>query len=158
MQPLIWWQGSRWVKMAPLGLALLLLVLLDQEAEADASLGRRREGVRGRHELLLLRRRCGSQGLGAHDNHLPLRSVVLGHAMEEAAGGAVVAVPARLVHAGPPRRGRLGVAEREVQPVPHHLLHRSNNAHSKWVRTPNHCNLRLTVLSERKNLYMFSKI
>jgi hypothetical protein len=44
MQPLIWWRGSRWVKMAPLGLALLLLVLLDQEAEADTYLGRRREG------------------------------------------------------------------------------------------------------------------
>jgi hypothetical protein len=139
--------------MAPLGLALLLLVLLDQEAEADASLGRRREGVRGRHELLLLRRWCGNQGLGAHDNHLPLRSVVLGHAVEEAAGGAVFAVPARLVHAGPPRRGRLGVAEREVQPVPHHLLHRSTNAHRKWVRTPNHCNLRLTV-SEKKFVHV----
>jgi hypothetical protein len=51
MLPLIWWRGSRWVKMAPLGLALLMLVLLDQEAEADASLGQRREGVRGCHEL-----------------------------------------------------------------------------------------------------------
>jgi hypothetical protein len=103
--------------MAPLGLALLLLVLLDQEAEADASLRRRREGVRGRHELLLLRRRRGGQGLGAHDGHLSLRSVVLGHAVEEAAGRAIFAVLARVVHAGPPRRGRLGVAEREAPAV-----------------------------------------
>jgi len=99
--------------MAPLGLALLLM-LLEQEAEADASFGRRREGVRGRHEL----RRRGGQGLGAHDGHLPLRGVVLGHAVEEAAGGAVLAVPARVVHARPPRRGRrLGVAEREAPAV-----------------------------------------
>jgi hypothetical protein len=30
---------------------------------------------------------------------------------------AVFAVPARIVHAGPPRRGRLGVAEREAPAV-----------------------------------------
>jgi hypothetical protein len=116
MQPLIWWRGSRWVKMAPLGLALLLLVLLDQEAEADASFGRRREGVRRRHELLLHRRR-GGQGLGTHDGHLPLRSVVLGHTVEATAGGAVFAVPTCVVHAGPPRRGCLGFAEREAPVV-----------------------------------------
>ena len=108
-------RGAAGVKMAPLGVALLLM-LLEQEAEADASsFGRRRERVRGRHEL---RRRRGGEGLGAHDGHLPLRGVVLRHAVEEAAGGAVLAVPARVVHAGPPRRGRrLGVAEREAAAV-----------------------------------------
>ena len=37
--------------------------------------------------------------------------------MEEAAGRAIFAVPARVVHVGPPRRGRLGVAEREAPAV-----------------------------------------
>jgi hypothetical protein len=80
-------------------------------------LGDDEKGVRGRHELLLLRRRRGRQGLGAHDGHLPLRSVVLGHAVEAATGGAVFAVPARVVHARPPRRGCLGFAEREAPAV-----------------------------------------
>ena len=116
--------------MAPLGLVLLLLlvVVVEQEVEVDA-LGRRRrrrEGKRGRHELLLLLLGArGGEGFGAHDDHLALRGggvVVLGQAVEEAAGGAVLAEPTREVHAGPPGAGAggagdLGVTEREAAAV-----------------------------------------
>jgi hypothetical protein len=101
--------------MAPLGLVLLL----EQGVEAEAFGRRRREGERGRHELL--RPRGGGQGLGAHDDHLPLRGhrVVLRQAVQEPAGGAVLAEPACEVHAGPPRggRGHLVVAQREAAAV-----------------------------------------
>jgi hypothetical protein len=100
---------------------------VEQEVEVDALGRRRREGKRGRHELLLLlgaRGGGGGKGFGAHDDHLALRSgvIVLRKAVEEAAGGAVLAEPAREVHAWPPRDasgggGGLGVTEREAAAV-----------------------------------------
>jgi len=103
--------------MAPLGLVLLL----EQGVEAEAFGRRRREGESGRHELLRPRGRGGGQGLGAHDDHLPLRGlrVVVRQAVQEPAGGAVLAEPASEVHAGPPRggRGHLVVAQREAAAV-----------------------------------------
>ena len=102
--------------MAPLGLVLLL----EQGVEAEAFGRRRREGESGRHELLRPRG-GGGQGLGAHDDHLPLRGlrVVVRQAVQEPAGGAVLAEPACKVHAGPPRggRGHLVVAQREAAAV-----------------------------------------